>query len=196
MTVANIGNVVHADLRAVPGVLDRRALLQSLEAMAQASRASGHSLALLTLDVDHFKAYQDAQGPAQAEQVLTQLAMLLQQLQPSSACLAYLGADEFVMMLPGADLNTAVALAERLRDRIASALAQLGGQPPLSATIGVAASPANQDWNASTLLALADMRMTFAKRRLTPHHNLVWAGTLPSDWYVRLEIAPGVWPSL
>lgn len=187
--------VVHADLRALPGVLDRRAMLPALEAVAQASRASGHSLALLTLDIDHFKAYQDEQGPAQAETVLTQLAMLLQQLQPSSASLAYLGADEFVMILPDTHLSAAVALAERLRERIASALAQLGGQPPLSATIGVAASPANQDWNASTLLALADMRMTFAKRRLTPHHNLVWAGTLPSDWYTRLEIDPAQWPS-
>lgn len=194
MTVAI--TVVHADLRAVPGMLDRRALLQTLDAAAQASRTSGHSLALLTLDIDHFKAYQDEQGLPQAEQVLTQLAMLLQQLQPAGASLAYLGADEFVMMLPDTDLNTAVALAERLRERIADALGQLGGQPPLSATIGVAASPAQPDWNPGTLLALADMRMTFAKRRLTPHHNLVWAGSLPSDWYARLEIAPGAWPSL
>jgi diguanylate cyclase (GGDEF)-like protein len=188
--------VVHADLRALPGVLDRKAMLPALEAVAQASRASGHSLALLTLDVDHFKGYQDEQGPAQAEKVLTQLAMLLQQLQPSSASLAYLGADEFVLILPDTGLAAAVALAERLRERIASALAQLGGRPPLSATVGVAASPASQDWSASSLLALADMRMTFAKRRLTPHHNLVWAGTLPSDWYTRLDIDPARWPSL
>jgi len=188
--------VVTADLRALPGVLDRKAMMQTLEAVAQASRASGHPLSLLTLDVDHFKSYQDAHGPAQAEQVLTQLAMLLQQLQPGSASLAYLGADEFVLILPDTALAAAVALAERLRERIASALAQLTVQPPLSATIGVAASPANQNWNASTLLALADMRMTFAKRRLTPHHNLVWAGTLPSDWNTRLEIDPATWPSL
>jgi len=188
--------VVTADLRALPGVMDRKAMMQTLEAVAQASRASSHPLSLLTLDVDHFKSYQDAQGPAQAEQVLTQLAMLLQQLQPSSASLAYLGADEFVLILPNTALAAAVALAERLRERIASALAQLNAVPPLSATIGAAASPANQNWNAGTLLALADMRMTFAKRRLTPHHNLVWAGTLPSDWNTRLEIDPATWPSL
>ncbi|MCU7369613.1 GGDEF domain-containing protein [Paucibacter sp. O1-1] len=188
--------VVHADLRALPGVLDRKALMQALESSAQASRASGHSLAVLTLDIDHFKSYQDEQGQASAEQVLTQLAMLLQQLQPAGAGLAYLGADEFVLILPDTDIAAAAALAEKLRERIASALAQLGGQPPLSATIGVAASPPKQDWNASTLLALADSRMTFAKRRLLPHHNLVWAGTIPSDWCLRLEVEPGVWPSL
>src|SRR6218665_662420 len=149
MTV--VASVVTADLRALPGVLDRRAMLQALEAVAQASRASGHPLALLTLDVDHFKSFQDAHGAAQAEQVLTQLALLLQQLQPSSARLAYLGADEFVMILPDTGIAAAAALAERLRERIASALAQLKAQPPLSATVGVAASPADQDWNTRTV---------------------------------------------
>src|SRR6218665_2600772 len=131
--------VVHADLRALPGVLDRPALLPALEAVAQASRASGHSLALLTLDVDHFKGYQDEQGAAQAEQVLTQLALLLQQLQPNTARLAYLGADGLVMIRPAPGRPAAVSRAERRRDRIASALPQLGGRPPLSATVGVAA---------------------------------------------------------
>nr|WP_316639894.1 GGDEF domain-containing protein [uncultured Roseateles sp.] len=194
MTVAHA--IAHADLRAVPGVLSRQAMQQVFESIAQAARASGRSLAVLTLDIDHFKDYQDEHGPAQAEQVLTQLAMLLQQLQPSSATLAYLGADEFVLILPDTGLTAAAELAERLRDRIVSALAQLGGLRPLTATIGVAASPPNQDWLASTLLALADARMTFAKRRLLPHHNLVWAGTLPSDWYLRLDVPAGIWPSL
>ena len=194
MTVAHA--IAHADLRAVPGVLDRQAMQQTFESIAQAARASGRSLAVLTLDIDHFKDYQDEHGPAQAEQVLTQLAMLLQQLQPSSASLAYLGADEFMLILPDTSLTAAAELAERLRDRIASALAQLGGLRPLTATIGVAASPPNQHWQASTLLTLADARMTFAKRRLLPHHNLVWAGTLPSDWYLRLDVPAGIWPSL
>jgi len=194
MTVVH--DIAHADLRAVPGVLDRQAMHQALESIAQAARASGRSLALLTLDIDHFKDYQDEHGPAQAEQVLTQLAMLLQQLQPSTASLAYLGADEFVLILPDTGLAAAAELAERLRDRIAAALAQLGGLRPLTATIGVAASPPNQEWQATTLLTLADARMTFAKRRLLPHHNLVWAGTLPSDWYLRLEVPAGIWPCL
>ncbi|MEH0165162.1 GGDEF domain-containing protein [Paucibacter sp. JuS9] len=189
MTIAN------ADLRAVQGVLNRQAMQQALEAVAQATRSSGHSLALLTLDVDHFKDYQDEHGPTQAEQVLTQLAMLLQQLLPPRASLAYMGADEFVVILPDATLATAAELGERLRDRIASALAQLGGLRPLTVTVGAAASPPNQGWQASTLLALADARMTFAKRRLPPHHNLVWAGTLPSDWYLRLEVQASAWPS-
>jgi hypothetical protein len=38
--------------------------------------------------------------------------------------------------------------------------------------------------------------MTFAKRRLPPHHNLVWAGDLPSDWLQRLGLREAGWPGL
>ncbi|HEX2013344.1 MAG TPA: GGDEF domain-containing protein [Roseateles sp.] len=188
--------VAQADTLSLPSMLDRAALRPALESAAQAARASGRSLALLTLDIDHFKDYQDDVGEARARQVLTQLALLLDQLKPPTARLAYLGSDEFVLLLPDTALTQARALAERLRQRIAEALALLERQPPLTATLGVAASPPGQDWNAATLLSLADARMTFAKRRLQPHHNLVWAGSLPSDWCTRLEVRPELWPSL
>lgn len=188
--------VLHAEMRLLPGVLDRAALQPALEAAAQASRALGHSLAVLTVDIDHFRNYQDAHGMERAGQVLTQLALLLEQLKPSTARLAYLGGDEFVLVLPDTDLGAAVALAERLRERVAEALTLLEHQPPLSASLGVAASPAGRDWSARCLLTLADARMSFAKRRLPPHHNQVFAGALPSDWMLRLDIEPGAWPNL
>ncbi|QPF74580.1 GGDEF domain-containing protein [Roseateles sp. DAIF2] len=188
--------VVQADLRFLPGVLQREALRPALQAAAEAARASGHSLALLTLDIDQFKDYQDQAGEASAQQVLGQLGLLLEQLKPSAATLAYLGADEFVLILPDTSLAQAHALAERLRQRIAEALALLNRQPPLTATLGVAASPPGRDWLAEGLLALADARMTFAKRRLPPHRNQAWAGVLPSDWQARLALPAEAWPSL
>lgn len=188
--------VVQADLPSLPGLLDRQALRPALAAVADAASASGHALALLTLDLDHFKDYQDRAGEAAARQVLTQLALLLEQLKPPTARLAYLGADEFVLILPDCQLAQATALAERLRERIAAALAQLDQQPSLTATLGVAATPPGRGWSAESLLALADTRMTFAKRRLPPHHNLVWAGALPSDWLGRLGLSAGSWPGL
>jgi diguanylate cyclase (GGDEF)-like protein len=188
--------VVQADLSSLPRLLDRQALRAALGAAADAARASGHALSLLTLDLDHFKDYQDREGEDPARQVLTQLALLLEQLLPPAARLAYLGADEFVILLPDCHLAQATALAERLRERVAAALAQLQQQPPLTATLGVAASPPGADWSADSLLALADTRMTFAKRRLPPHHNLVWAGDLPSDWLQRLGLREAGWPGL
>ncbi len=183
-------------LAALPGLIPREALPTTLEAAASAARAQDQPLAAVTLDLDHFKPYQDRAGEAAATAVLNQLAELLLQQKPADASLVHLGADEFLLLLPATDLASAAALAETLRAAAESALKRSDENQPLTITAGVAASPAGKDWSARGLLTLADARMSFAKKRLLPHHNLVWAGTLPSDWHHRLDIAPGVWPSV
>lgn len=100
------------------------------------------------------------------------------------------------MLLPATDLPAAVATAETLRLAVEAEFASLAGPTPLTVTLGAAASPAGADWTARSLLALADARMTFGKKRLLPHHNRVWSGTLPSDWYPRFDVQAEVWPSL
>lgn len=170
--------------------------LQMLEQTASQARQQSQALAVLTLDVDHFKNYQDEAGAAEAQAVIEQLAGLLKQSAPPAARLVHLGSDEFFVVLPQADITAAQTLGESLRQAVADGLSGVKAQPPLTVTVGVAASPAQGHWTGAELLALADMRMTFAKRRLTPHHNLVWAGTLPSDWHARLEIDPARWPAL
>lgn len=183
-----------ADSLDLPELLGREAMLAALDAAAAQARSGGQPLATLTLDVDHFKDYQDQAGGDKAHEVLQSLAELLMQHRPAASTLVHMGSDEFMLLLPSHDLAAALGVAERLRGEVAQAFSTLGRG--LTITVGVAASPAAGSWSARTLLALADARMTFAKRRLLPHHNLVWAGTLPSDWYLRLDIEPGVWPSL
>lgn len=176
------------------GLLEREVLNAALDKAAMSARSAGAPLALLTLDLDHFKDFCDQADPERAATVLRQLAELLLQHRPAQASVVHLGADEFALLLPGLDLAAAAALAEQLRAAVAQAFADL--ERPLTVTVGVAATPEAQDWRPQELLALADARMTFAKRRLQPHHNLVWAGTLPSDWHQRLAIAPASWPAL
>jgi|GEM_PF-883364 len=175
---------------------DRKAMLEQLEQAATQARSSGKVLSLLTLDLDHFKAYQDSQGADAAQAVLLKLADTLSGAIPAGAQLSHLGGDEFVVLLPGHDVLAASAVAEQLRAAVEAAFAGTEGPARLTITLGVAASPAGKDWSARSLLSLADARMTFAKKRLLPHHNLVWAGTLPSDWYTRLDVQAGVWPSV
>ncbi|MBV8501756.1 MAG: GGDEF domain-containing protein [Paucibacter sp.] len=170
--------------------------LQALERAAGQASALDQALAVLMLDLDHFKAFQDGAGDDAAQAVLEQVAALLAARLPAGATLAHLGGDEFFAVLPATDIAAAQALAEQWREAVAAGLAGANAQPPLTATIGVAASPADKHWTGGALLSLADARMTFAKKRLTPHHNLTWAGSLPSDWYTRLDIDPGRWPSL
>ena len=178
------------------GTLNRQAGMQALAQASQDAKSRKQPLALLTLDVDHFKPFHDEAGDEQAAAALGRLVEVLQQKLPSGTSITHLGSDEFFVLLPGSDLAGAQALAEELRAAVEKGLAAIETAPRLTITLGVAASPADESWDHQTLLALADMRMTFAKRRLTPHHNLVWAGTLPSDWNARLDIDPARWPSL
>lgn len=178
------------------GVPERDALPGLLAAGTKAAIAAGQAMALLTLDLDHFKLYQDAKGEVAADAVLQRLAALLKTSVPAGAGLAHLGGDEFVVLLAGADMAAAIPVAERLRTAVEAHFSDLDGPERLTITVGVAASPDDKRWTGDALLSLADARMTFAKKRLTPHHNLVWGGTLPSDWYGRLDIDPSRWPSL
>lgn len=183
-----------ADTLDLPGLLRREAMQPALEAAAEQARSSSQPLSVLTLDLDHFKDYQDQVGGTQAHDVLQRLAELLHKHKPAASTLVHMGSDEFMLLLPGMELAAAVSLAESLRSGVEQAFHGL--ETPLTITIGAATSPSKLAWSARSLLALADARMTFAKRRLQPHHNLVWSGTLPSDWYLRLDIEPGIWPSL
>ena len=178
------------------GTLTRQLGMQALEKAALEASQQQQSLAVITLDVDHFKPYQDEVGESQAAAALARLVEVLAQTVPGDASISHLGSDEFFVMLADNDLAAAQTLAEQVRAAVEQGLSDTPAAPRLTVTVGVAASPAEGPWSGSDLLALADMRMTFAKRRLTPHHNLVWAGTLPSDWHARLDIDPARWPSL
>lgn len=195
MSITLPSDLALSQLPELHGLLERASLKQALDdAAAQVQQAPRRPLALLTLDLDHFKDFCDSAEPERCAAVLQELAGLLMRQRPATATVVHLGADEFAMLLPGLDLAGATALAETLRAAVAQTFAGL--DQPLTATIGVAATPLETPWQAPELLALADARMTFAKRRLPPHHNLVWAGGLPSDWHLRLGIPPSGWPSL
>ena len=176
--------------------LTRQDGMHALEQAAAQAATQGQSLSVLLLDVDHFKIDQDGAGPAAAQTVLDQLTAILGASLPADASMTHLSGDAYFVTLLGSDITAAQILAEVLREAVATGLAGVVAQPPLTVTIGVASNPSDKSWTAAALLSLADARMTFAKRRLQSHHNLVWAGSLPSDWYARLDIDPGRWPSL
>jgi diguanylate cyclase (GGDEF)-like protein len=184
------------DTTAALHALPRAQALTLLDGAASVAQAGQQPLAVLALDVDHFKAYQDAAGTDAAASVLERLSGLLASGLSEPALLGHLGGDEFLVVLPGTDLPAAQAKADALREAVRSGLADVDATPPLTITVGIAARPSAGSWTARDLLSLADARMTFAKKRLTPHHDLAWAGSLPSDWYARLDIDAQRWPSL
>ena len=129
------------------------------------------SLALLMVDIDHFKKFNDACGHQQGDDCLRRIAAML------SACLhrpqdnvARFGGEEFVIILPETDTRGAMAIAERIRkslqnERISHpGLDCLDCLPYVTVSIGLAAMIPSFEDNPSRLIDMADMAMYDAKR--------------------------------
>lgn len=86
---------------------------------ARAAR-SGNPLTLILVDVDHFKAINDTHGHLVGDQVLIELAMLLQESLRETDYLIRWGGEEFAILSPELDEEHAAKLTERLRQRVAS----------------------------------------------------------------------------
>jgi len=140
------------------GLANRRFLQQRLGELYREGE-----LALLILDLDFFKRINDHHSHAIGDRVLQQAARLMQALTPESGLAARFGGEEFVILLPGHDLQQASRLAEQLREGIAGHdWSGLVDAMQVTVSIGVAHS-AETDTD-SDLLQLADTRLYQAKR--------------------------------
>ncbi|MGO9319721.1 MAG: diguanylate cyclase [Solirubrobacteraceae bacterium] len=129
-------------------------------AFSRAQRAGGE-LSIIMLDLDDFKAINDAHGHPYGDQILLGVADALRASIRQHDTAARMGGEEFAVLLPDADAAAAHDIAERARDAIAH-VPVAGGV--LSCSAGVAtASPA--DASPADLIALADSALYQAKRR-------------------------------
>lgn len=122
-------------------------------------------LALLLLDVDRFKRFNDEQGHEAGDLVLAGLGRLLRELARASDIVSRHGGEEFVAVLPGVALEVARERAERIREAVAALRLDFHGEPlpPLTVSIGVAAFP-EHGRTPEALLRAADAAMYAAKR--------------------------------
>lgn len=104
-------------LDALTGLLNRRGFAVQAEGALQAMRASRQGYAAIAIDLDHFKLVNDQYGHAVGDRVLRELAVLIGVVSRKDDLCARFGGEEFVMLLPGADANQAVQVAERLRKK-------------------------------------------------------------------------------
>ncbi|MBZ3665465.1 sensor domain-containing diguanylate cyclase [Pseudomonas monteilii] len=93
------------------GLGNRRSLELSLSLL----EAEGRAFAAIALDIDHFKRVNDSHGHEIGDQLLRQLAELMRRCCRERDLLCRTGGEEFLMMLPGASLEVAAVVAERLR---------------------------------------------------------------------------------
>ncbi|WP_445151736.1 GGDEF domain-containing protein [Baekduia sp. Peel2402] len=140
-----------AILDGLTGMLNRTALAARTHEIEHQSTVTGHPVAVVVADVDHFKDVNDTHGHATGDHVLRDLAYVMRK-ELRAFDLAYrVGGEEFAIIMPGADEPTAAALAERLRAAIASE--PISGLP-ITMSFGVSASPPGAfDWDDAYLRA-------------------------------------------
>lgn len=153
---ANLQLQQMANLDGLTGVANRRRLDQYLAQVWLSS--AGRPIALLLIDVDHFKHYNDAHGHIAGDELLKQLSALLAGcLRRSEDLLARYGGEEFLAVLPGADVEVAIAVAEAMCSTLA--LANLGATISIGVASALPVSTATTD-----LIERADRALYEAKR--------------------------------
>jgi diguanylate cyclase (GGDEF)-like protein len=153
-----------AQTDSLTGVLNRRSLIERLDAASQRARARGLPIALLFIDLDHFKQINDSFGHQAGDACLRAIIEPIHAELRQSDVIGRYGGEEFVVILRSADAAAAAPIAQRILERVAGVCVEGFGQPiRLTCSIGIAASDTLGVWG-ENLIAQADAAVYSAKR--------------------------------
>ena len=155
---SDIRQRAEAILDPLTGLLNRKALAGRFAELAQQAALTGEPVALVLCDVDRFKAVNDEHGHERGDAVLKEVAYVLRRSLRSFELVYRLGGDEFLIVLPGADLDAARMLAERVRDAVAAS--RPGG---IAVTLSVGVASARGEVSFERLYRQADGALYRAK---------------------------------
>lgn len=158
------------------GALNRRCFLEQVERMASET----HGVALVMLDLDHFKSINDGYGHLAGDEALRQLVAACREAIREEDLIGRLGGEEFALALPGASLADAGHIAERVRETIASTIiAHDADRFSITSSFGVAVW-LDEDRSVEDLLGRADRRL-YAAKRTGRNRVVVSEGTVNSQ---------------
>ncbi len=156
---ANLGHALKMAITdPMTGLHNRHYLLSHLRGLLRGSPVP--HVAVLMIDVDHFKTVNDARGHAAGDEALIAVAQTLCRHVRAFDTLARYGGEEFVVVMPGTSAPDAIAVAERLRTGVEAIV--LPGEARLTVSVGVAC--ATNGGEADALLRAADAALYQAKR--------------------------------
>lgn len=154
----------HATRDVLTGLPNRRWFLEALRDAVAEATDGGAPAGLLSVDVDNFKIVNDTYGHSAGDAVLRMLAAVMNETVGAEGTACRIGGEEFVVLLPGADLGRAATIAETLRARVAARRAEGSeGVPAVTVSVGVASAPEHAT-TADALLERADEALYQAKR--------------------------------
>lgn len=152
----------HAETDVLTGLNNRRAFTAAARTLMQLAARENSRVAMLVIDLDHFKDINDGHGHSVGDAMLAHVADLMRAALRRSDICGRLGGDEFAVLLPNATPDAAHAVADKIRTLALQTTVPLDGlEVSVCLSIGIACS-AGEDFDA--LLARADHAMYEAKR--------------------------------
>lgn len=148
------------------GLYNHRYFHERLVLEGERAQRTAQPVSLLMIDVDYFKAYNDAHGHPAGDELLRQLSRVLLQGRRANDVVARYGGEEFCILLVDTPKHTAAALAERIRAQIVAEPFAFEATQPLrdvTVSIGVATLPDDAS-TADSLVSIADSALYSAKR--------------------------------
>lgn len=153
-----------ANVDALTGVNNRRWLQDMIATLKGHDLLDSMPLAVLMLDVDHFKRYNDTYGHKSGDLVLQMVARTMRKSLRPSDMLARYGGEEFVILLPRTPAKQAQAVAERLRKAVEKCqISAEQGQALPSVTVSVGVSPLKENETIEEAIEVADQALYLAK---------------------------------
>jgi diguanylate cyclase (GGDEF)-like protein len=160
LVTSDVRHRADSTLDQLTGLLNRRGLEPRFAEVAEQAALTGEPVSLVVADIDHFKRINDTHGHAVGDGVLRDVAYALRRNLRGFELLYRLGGEEFLMLLPGADIEDAARIAEMLRVSIEN-LRPAG----LSVACSFGVATGHDDEVAfATLLRAADAALYDAKR--------------------------------
>jgi len=150
------------------GVANRRGIDAHLRRIAEWSRRGRQSIALLMIDVDHFKKFNDRYGHPEGDRCLVRVVSAArEQLRRNEDLFGRFGGEEFLAVLVGTDLAGALKVADRIRAAVEDLAIPHADSPTdgvVAVSIGCAAGVIGEVWSVDDLLQAADEALYAAKR--------------------------------
>ena len=150
-----------AETDALTGVANRRKIVTMLDEAIATAGVSGRPLSVAMIDLDHFKAINDRHGHLVGDEVLVRVARVAEGSLRGADTVGRMGGEEFVILLPSADGDQAMAVAERVRAAIAASASP--DQPALVVTASVGVATLVPGESPAALLHRADVALYAAK---------------------------------
>lgn len=168
------------------GLLNRRTMMAMIETEASRINRNGNTFALILADIDNFKLVNDQHGHETGDQVLNEVSNLLKKSLRTHDQIARWGGEEFLILLPETDLQTAGKVAERLRGIIERNQTQ-STETTIPVTITFGVSSFTTEAKISMCINLADKALY--KGKLQGKNCVVVNSTAPQEKRA-LEIPP------